>query len=214
MTVLPFKGREDILIACQTFNEGDNEAFQRIVAGTLDMLGLLRLELATYLKVTRSTLSNWSNGKHLPPRWRQRLFINAIARRVKHGMRPRIPEQVLAELASQALKGADMQETTLIEIWIKDAATRDSNIALSKAVEAIAANDPGFARRVQENRFQYILDASPGCVQLPPADAERVVNQLRSMGYDIETRDMSLAKKSSSAERSAARRDYLRGRSR
>ncbi len=92
MAAVPFEGREDILVACRSFIEGDGEAFQRIVAGTLDVLGLLQLELAAYLNVTPSTVSRWTSGLHLPPRWLQPRFIRDIARRVQHGMRPRVPD--------------------------------------------------------------------------------------------------------------------------
>lgn len=101
----------------------------------------------------------------------------------------------------------------LIEIWIKDATPRDSNISLRKAVEAVAASDSDFAARMKQNGIENILDASPGCVRLPPADAERVVNQLRSVGRKVATRDISQVKKTSSRSRSAARRSYLKRRS-
>lgn len=104
-----------------------------------------------------------------------------------------------------------MKGTPIFEIWIKDASTRDSNIALRKAVEAIADADADFRVRVMENGIEYIVDASPGCVRLPAADAERVVNFLLSTGHDVGRRDMSLLSAPSSASRSAARRDYLAG---
>ena len=86
-----------------------------------------------------------------------------------------------------------MKEKTLVEIRVKGASTRDSNIALRKAVEAVAANDPDFHARMTENGIEYIVDASPGCVRLPVADAERVADRLRSLGHDIATRSLSLA---------------------
>jgi len=102
-----------------------------------------------------------------------------------------------------------MEENQVLELWVRDASTRDSNIALRKAVEAVAAGDPEFHARVIENGVQYIVDASPGCMRLPMADAERVVKQLRSAGHDVASRNMSLAFPTSSRARSSARRNYL-----
>ena len=98
---------------------------------------------------------------------------------------------------------------TISELRVQGASTRDSNIALRKAVEAIAADDPDFHARVTENGVEYIVDASPGCIRLPVADAERVAERLRSQGHDVATRNLSLAIDPSSGPRGAARRDYL-----
>lgn len=102
-----------------------------------------------------------------------------------------------------------MKEKTIFEIRVKDVSTRDSNIALRKAVEAVAADDPDFHARVTENGVEYIVDASPGCVRLPAADAERVADRLRSLGHDVVTRNLSLARAPSAGPRGAARREYL-----
>jgi len=110
---------------------------------------------------------------------------------------------------TQSLREATMKEKTLVEIRVKGASTRDSNIALRKAVEAVAADDPDFHVRMTENGIEYIVDASPGCVRLPTADAERVADRLRSVGHDIATRSLSLAIAPSSGPRGAARREYL-----
>ena len=106
-----------------------------------------------------------------------------------------------------------MKEKTLVEIRVKGASTRDSNIALRKAMEAVAADDPDFHARMTENGIEYIVDASPGCVRLPAADAERVADRLRSLGHDVVTRSLSLAISSSSGPRGAARGEYLARRS-
>ena len=92
MPASPFTSREEIYVACQSFSKGDAEAFQRIVVGTLDVLGLMQLELAAYLDVARSTVSRWANGSHLPPRHLQPQVIRDISRRILHGMKPRIPD--------------------------------------------------------------------------------------------------------------------------
>jgi hypothetical protein len=101
------------------------------------------------------------------------------------------------------------KEKTISELRVQGASTRDSNIALRKAVEAVAADDPDFHARVTENGVEYIVDASPGCVRLPVADAERVAEWLRSQGHDVATRNLPLAIAPSSGPRGAARRDYL-----
>lgn len=101
-----------------------------------------------------------------------------------------------------------MQDCTL-ELCVSGASTRDSNIALRKALEALAGQDPEFHRRVLKNGIAYIIDASPGCVRLPADDAARVSGQLRAMGHEVTSRDLPLVPIESSSARSAARRDYI-----
>src|SRR5512140_1528413 len=110
---------------------------------------------------------------------------------------------------SQSPKEAAMKEKTLVEIRVKGASTRDSNIALRKAVEAVAADDLDFHARMTENGIGYIVDASPGCVRMPAADAERVADGLGSLGRGVATRSLSPAIAPSCGPRGAARREYL-----
>lgn len=81
--------REELLEACRTFVAGDGDTFHAIVAATIEILGLLQLELAAYLKVTPPTVSRWASGAQVPAPRLQTLFVRDIARRVQHGMHPK-----------------------------------------------------------------------------------------------------------------------------
>jgi hypothetical protein len=92
MAAESFKGRQNLLIACRGFVDSDGESFQKIVAGTLDVLGLLRRELAASLNVSPFTVSRWASGSILPPRWRRQRIVHDIVRLVQQVKRPRVSD--------------------------------------------------------------------------------------------------------------------------
>lgn len=85
----PIHTREELLAACRAFAGGDDAAFHRIISNTLDILGLLQLELAAYLKVAPPTISRWASGQQFPPPRLQTLLVRDIARRVQHALKPK-----------------------------------------------------------------------------------------------------------------------------
>lgn len=64
-----------------------SEGFARIVAATVQTLGVYQRELASEFEVAESTVSRWANGVARPHPRAQRLIVAAIEKRVRNALR-------------------------------------------------------------------------------------------------------------------------------
>jgi DNA-binding transcriptional regulator YiaG len=81
---------------CSEWNKS-SEGFARIVAATIQTLGLYQRELASEFEVAESTVSRWANGVARPHPRAQKLIVATIEKRVQNTLRAR--ERVYAQSA-------------------------------------------------------------------------------------------------------------------
>jgi len=68
-----------------------SEGFARIVAATVQTLGLYQHELASQFEVAESTVSRWANGVARPHPLAQKSIVAAIEKRARNALRARRP---------------------------------------------------------------------------------------------------------------------------
>ena len=66
-----------------------SKGFARIVASTIQTLGLYQHELASEFEVAESTVSRWANGVARPHPHAQKLIVAAIEKRIQNALRAR-----------------------------------------------------------------------------------------------------------------------------
>lgn len=64
-----------------------SEGFARIVAASVQTLGLYQHELASEFEVAESTVSRWANGVARPHPLAQKLIVAAIEKRTRNALR-------------------------------------------------------------------------------------------------------------------------------
>ena len=86
----------DLRQLCSQWDKS-SEGFARIVAATVQTLGLYQRELASEFEVAESTVSRWANGVARPHPRAQKSIVAAIEKRVQNALRAR--ERVYAQSA-------------------------------------------------------------------------------------------------------------------
>ena len=76
----------DLKLLCSQWDKS-SVGFARIVAATVQTLGLYQRELAAEFEVAESTVSRWANGVARPHPRAQKSIVAAIEKRVRNALR-------------------------------------------------------------------------------------------------------------------------------